>query len=90
MRDLMSMPETINVGLRFPRSEADKLQTLADRARARELGAEAASLFQSAADATRLGEPVVVVCVELMEAQLLAAGFVRYGIAEPVLEELSG
>lgn len=78
------------VGLRFPRSQARPLRNIAERIHARELGAEHAALFESAAEAARTGEPLIVQCHDALEAVMIADGFPRWGIVRPAIEELSG
>lgn len=82
------MADGLRIGLRFDRRDARALAVLADRAKRHELGAEAHATFSMAADAARTGEPLIVICSNLIEAALMVAGYVRYGIREPVLEQL--
>jgi hypothetical protein len=53
------------------------------------IGTEHASLFRAAAEAARTGEPLVVVCDEPIEAELMAAAFPKWGVVAPVIEKLS-
>lgn len=78
---------SIRIGLRFNRRDAKLLRELAERAGRREL-TEARKVFSDAADAARTGEPLIVLCSTPVEARLMAAGYTRYGVAEPVLESL--
>ncbi len=80
----------IRVGLRFHRRDAGVLAALADRVRARELGAQAAATFSSAALAAATGEPLIVLCDHPSEAHVMADGYVRYGVRRPAVEELTG
>jgi hypothetical protein len=89
MRDFMTPTPTIRVGLRFRRSSARTLQNIANRIRAGELPHQAVSTFELAADAARTGEPLIVECKDPMEAHLMAAGYVRFGIAMPAIETLT-
>lgn len=78
---------TKRCGLRFERSEAGKLQSLADRAKARDLKADV-SLFVDAAEATRMGDALVVIFEDIEEVVTMVAAFVRFGIKQPAIEEL--
>ncbi len=80
----------IRVGLRFHRSDAGLLQLLADRIRARELPAHAVQTFAAAADAATTGEPLIVLCEHPSEAQVMADGYVRFGVRRPAIEDLTG
>lgn len=84
------MTATHRIGLRFRRSQARTLRNIADRVRASELPNHHAALFDKAADAARTGEPLIVVCVDPLEAVALADGFTQYGVVRPVVDELSG
>jgi hypothetical protein len=80
----------IRVGLRFRRGDARVLRALAERVRAKELGAQAVATFAGAADAAATGEPLIVLCNDHTEAQVMADGYVRYGVRRPAVEELTG
>lgn len=81
----------IRVGLRFLRSDAPLLRQLAVRARRGELGQQAVTTFEYAADAAQTGEPLIVICEHSHdEALLMAAGYARLGVTHPAIEELTG
>ncbi len=80
----------VRVGLRFDRRDANVLRALAARVRAKELGDRAVSTFASAAQSAALGEPLIVLCDHPAEAQIMADGYVRYGVRRPAVEELTG
>lgn len=80
----------IRLGLRFERKDARQLRFLAGRVRAGELGEQAANVFDQAARAAALGEPLEVYCTDPYEAVQMAVAYMRYGITRPVIEELSG
>lgn len=86
---LMPTPSQLRIGLRFDRRDARALRQLAARAQRRELGEEAVTTFAAAAEAAETGEPLIVVCESRLEPDLMAAGYVRFGIRRPVLDELS-
>jgi hypothetical protein len=79
----------MRVGLRFNRSSARTLRHLAQRVRAADLKTDAA-IFDLAADAATTGEPMILECENVTEAQLVAGGYAQYGIKPPTIEQLSG
>lgn len=89
------MPETLDtttfrVGLRFPRSQARVLRNVAQRLNQADVDREHTSLFDKAAEATAMGEPLIVFAENLLEVELMAAAFPRFGVVRPTIEELSG
>jgi hypothetical protein len=64
------------------------LRELAERAKQREVP-EAHSVFALAAEAASTGEPLIVICQNPLEAILMARAYPRWGIREPVLEQVS-
>jgi hypothetical protein len=78
----------MRIGMRFDRRDERLLRELAERAKRRELGVQAQSVFASAADAASTGEPLIVECESVIEAAVMAAGYVRFGVREPVLDSL--
>jgi hypothetical protein len=81
----------IRVGLRFDRRDAWLLHSLADRVRAGDLGRQAATTFEYAAQAAETGEPLIVLCEHSAEeAVLMAAGYTQFGVTHPAIEELTG
>ena len=87
------MPEMLNtfrVGLRFPRSQARVLRNLVERLNQADIDRSHTSLFASAAQATAQGEPLIVVAENLLEVELMAEAFPKFGVVKPTIEELSG
>lgn len=80
----------IKLGLRFRHRDADLLDALARRVATKDLGGEAHDVFKLAADAARTGEPLVLQCVDVQEAMITAAGYARFGVRPPAIEQLSG
>ena len=80
----------IRVGLRFHPKDAGTLRMLAERVRLHDLGSQTLAVFENAADAARTGEPLIVLCEHPTEAQVMADGYVRYGVRRPSVEELTG
>jgi len=80
----------IRIGLRFRRSDARLLRDLADRVRQGEMGEQHVSTFRDAADAAATGEPLIVLCEEPFEAEMMADGYARFGVPRPAIEELTG
>lgn len=78
----------LKVGLRFKRSQARILRNLAARVRNGEIANGHAAVFEQAAQAASTGEPLIVVCKDPMEAQMMAAGYAQYGVVAPTIEEL--
>lgn len=76
-------------GLRFAKSEAPKLQALADRIKIADLTADH-SAFTEAAHAAELGEPMIVHFDEIEEVVAMVSAYVLHGIKQPDIEELSG
>lgn len=77
------------IGLRFRKSQARILRNLVARMKSEGIDREHISLFEAAADAAYTGEPLIVVCHELMEAELMAAAFPKWGVVAPTIEQLS-
>lgn len=75
------------LGLRFNGKEAAKLSAIADQLRSAGKSEEC-GLFERAADAARTGEPLIIVCHDALEAAVMAAGFVHWGIEPPAIEAL--
>lgn len=75
-------------GLRFERSEAANLRALADRVKADDLRSDV-SVFESAAESAERSEPLVVHFSQIEEVVEMVAHYVRLGIKQPVIEELS-
>ena len=84
------MADTIRVGLRFRRRDVARLLACAERVRHMEIGDQHVGLWDSAADAARTGEPLIVQCGTAEEARAMADAFVAYGITRPAVEELTG
>ena len=79
----------LKVGLRFKRSQARLLRHLAARVRNSELPNSHAAIFDAAAQAASTGEPLIVICRNQMEAQMMAAGYTQYGVTAPTIEQVS-
>lgn len=84
----MTTAESIKVGLRFQRSQLYSLIVAADSLRG--FSPDDVKLMLLAADAARSGEPLIVNCSGIAEAEQIAAVFVRHGLQRPVVEGLSG
>ena len=82
------MSSTKRCGLRFDRRDEPALRELAERSKLRELGEHAHATFALAANAARTGEPLIVECDSVLEVLLMARGYVRFGIREPVIDGL--
>mgnify|MGYP001124674553 CR=1 FL=1 len=82
----------LRVGFRFERRDAARLQAIADRIERGELAGKGLSraVFALAADAARTGEPLVVNCTDLLDAQLIASGYSMWGVTPPTIHEISG
>lgn len=85
----MSTAATLTVGLRFRYRDAKVLRDLAQRVRHGELKGDIAT-FEQAAIAAECGEPLEVHCDNLMEAQLVASGYIRCGVTPTSIETLNG
>lgn len=85
MTDVAPSPDTITVALRFKRTDAEKLRTLADRAIIQDLRADV-QLYRDAADAAELGEPFHVIAHDREDLHLLIAGLVLNGIEQPAID----
>lgn len=73
--------------MRFDRSEAQRLRSLARRVRRHELP-DTVSGFEHAADAAETGEPLILECESPLEAEQFAVRFVVLGVKRPAVEEL--
>lgn len=80
---------TLTVGLRFRYRDARVLRALAQRIRTGDLKGDIAT-FEQAATAAECGEPLEVHCTNLMEAQLVAGGYIRCGVTPTAIETLDG
>lgn len=76
--------------MRFAGRDVPRLLDLAERVRSMDLSDETLAVFALAAEAARTGEPLIVECESHLEAQMMADGYVRYGVSRPVVEELMG
>lgn len=86
------MPDTkpeITLGLRFRKSQAPILRNLVARMKSEGINRDHISLFESAHAAARTGEPLLVVCHDPMEAELMAAAFPQWGVVAPTVEQLA-
>lgn len=85
----MSEP-VISVGLRFERGQARRLEEIAVACAQSDNLRPHASLFHQAAEAAAGPDGLLIVkCFDPMEALLMAAAFPRYGVKQPVVEQLS-
>lgn len=82
------MHGTYKIGLRFRRSAARTLRHYAHRVELGEIPGDKAT-FEQAALAAEKGEPLVVVCTDPAEAQVMAQLYATLGIARPTIEALS-
>lgn len=78
----------LNIGLRWPRSQARTLRNIGNWVAAN--GTGDAGLFFKAAESAKDGEPLVVRCEDVSEVEEMAALFVQCGAKRPVLEQLTG
>lgn len=76
------------IGLRFDKRDAPRLHALADRVRQGEIPGDVAT-FEQAALAAGMDEPLVVHCTSAQQAHVMAALYVRLGVRQPVVHELS-
>lgn len=94
MTDLITPTKAQHIALRFNPRDAKALRNLADRARTSDIrdisDGNATTIFELAAGAADTGEPLIIACTNPTEAVLLAQAFPRYGIAAPVIEQISG
>ena len=86
------MPETldqpITVGLRFERSQAFPLMVVADALRA--FHPDDVKLMLLGHEAARSGEPLVMTCKDIEEANRIATIYSDHGLKRPVIEQLNG
>lgn len=78
----------LSVGLRFRYRDRLRLRELAHAIERGELRGDRAT-FDQAAVAAETGEPLVVKCMTLMEAQLVAGGYIRCGVTPTSIETLT-
>ena len=82
------LPGHITVGLQWPRSQARVLRALAERVARRELPGVDPELFDKAATATELGEPLHVVATDRAEVGAMAALFATLGTSTPAVVDV--
>lgn len=80
----------MKLGLRFDRGDAPLLRSLAAQIKNGEIRGHAADVFEQAALAAEHREPLQVHCDDPMEVVQMATLYMRFGVARPVIEELSG
>ena len=80
--------DTVLVGLRFRRQDADALRLIAHRVRTADLHGLDVTTFEQAALAAEIGEPLQVVCTDATEAVVMAELFARLGVERPTVEAL--
>lgn len=80
---------TLTIGLRFRQRDAGTLLRCAQWMEANGLQREDITLFALAAKAANDGDPLVVHCGDINEAEQMAAGFVLHGVTRPALEHLN-
>jgi hypothetical protein len=79
----------IRLGLRFKKSDGPVLRYLADRVRNGELGPHTSiDVFDNAAEAAEMGQPLEVRCDDPLEVAEMAALYTRLGTSQPVIEDL--
>lgn len=86
---MSEQPNHHKFGLRFSKSQARVLDALADRVRQADLAGSDVSTFEQAAMAARLGEPLIVICDEPVEAEQLAGMYAMAGVKRPTVEHLN-
>jgi hypothetical protein len=79
----------LSLGLRFSRSQARVLRNLASDLRARRPPGIDISLFDKAAESAADDEPLVVLCDDPAEVELMAQLFADLGIKRPTIDGLS-
>jgi hypothetical protein len=82
--------KSLKLGLRFRASDAALLEGWTQRLMLDPRHSGTVGLFRNAAEATRKGEPLILICENLDEARAMAHGFVPFGIEAPSIESLSG
>lgn len=82
--------DTLVVGLRFPKSQARVLRNIATDLRSLQPEGVDISLFDKAAESAAAGEPLIVRCTEPQEAELIAHGFVMWGVQRPAIDAMNG
>lgn len=80
--------ERLTFGLRFKRTDAILLRSLADRCRLLEIQGDL-STYEQAAIAAELGEPLQVICENHDEILIMAALYVRLGLDQPEIVDLN-
>ena len=75
--------------MRFARADEPILRGLAAAVRRGEIQGDVQT-FESAAIAASTGEPLIVYCNDVSEAQMMAALYVRVGCRPPALDILTG
>jgi len=81
--------QSIQVGLRFERSQMAPLMIVADALRAFP-DKDDIRLMLMAHEAARTGEPLLLTCADIDEANRIANVFSDHGLKRPAVEELSG
>lgn len=79
----------MRLGLRFRRGQARVLGEIANRCEQIPDAHDQVTLFRSAAESARTGEPLIVECVEETEAIAMADGFTLWGASRPAVEDLA-
>ena len=80
--------QSIRVGLRFERSQLLPLQVVADAIRP--FKSDDVRLMNFGIEAAASGEPLVLHCKDIDEANRIAQVYVDHGLKRPTIEELSG
>ena len=80
----------VSLGLRFDPRDGPLLRGLANRVRSGDLSGQAANVFDQAALAAETGQPLELHCDSPIEAVELAAAYIRFGVRQPNIEQLSG
>ena len=81
--------QSIQVALRFERSQMGPLMIVADALRAFP-DKDDIRLMLMAHEAARTGEPLILTCADIDEANRIANVFSDHGLRRPAVEELSG
>jgi hypothetical protein len=80
--------ETLTIGLRFPRSQIRMLRNLIISVRTLRPKGVDVGLYEKALESAEAGEPLVVLCSNRGEAEMMADGFVRLGLRRPEVDVL--
>lgn len=80
--------QSLTIGLRFERSQAFPIMVVADAIRA--FHPDDVKLMLMGHEAALSGEPLILTCKDIAEANRIANVYPDHGLKRPVVEELSG